>query len=252
MRNRLSFTMVELVFVIAVVGILAAMIARRGDDTSLLSQARDQIISHIRYAQYLALTDDRFIPSMDFIPDSEPLAYREAMVRDWRNSMWRFQIHDLGANSNNNYKGVSYSVYSERPTRNGVWKNQPQGHSIIARDPISNKCLSYISKNNLPNECKNDRDKRLRLKDIFNVVRIEVSSQCGQNKTSETIFFDALGVPYCGSTKGGNKPVKLTEDVRIVIKSGDLLLEGKEAVICVLSQTGAVLYKGEDAQTLCR
>ena len=236
MRNRLSFTMIEVIFVIIIIGIISLGIVRKGGDSSF-RQGRDQIISHLRQTQHLALMDDRFLPSMEFAPADKSQAYKEAITKDWRNSMWRFQIHDLRPNSNNDYVGATYSIYSDRPTDSGVWKNQPQGYALIARNPLNNKCLSYISKNNLPNECKNNRDKRLRLSTVFGIVSMRVSSQCGDNKASETIFFDPLGAPYCGSTKNGSKPVKLTRQAKIVLK-GKLSSEG--AVICIAPETGMI------------
>ena len=54
-----SFTLIELVFVIVVIGILAAVIVPR-IHSNKLQEAANQLVSHIRYTQHLAMIDDRF------------------------------------------------------------------------------------------------------------------------------------------------------------------------------------------------
>ena len=56
--KRPAFTMIELVFVIVVLGILAAMAMPRLD-RDLKQEAADNILSAIRYTQHLALIDDK-------------------------------------------------------------------------------------------------------------------------------------------------------------------------------------------------
>ncbi len=57
-----AFTMLELIFVIVVVGILSFMVAGRFERNSL-REAADQLVSHIRYTQHLAMMDNRFNPN---------------------------------------------------------------------------------------------------------------------------------------------------------------------------------------------
>lgn len=56
--KRLAFTMLELVFVIVVLGIIAALAVPRFD-RDLKQEAADNILSAIRYTQHLALIDNR-------------------------------------------------------------------------------------------------------------------------------------------------------------------------------------------------
>ena len=60
-QNKLTraFTMIELVFVIVIVGIISVMIAPSFDGNNA-RQAADQIVSHIRYTQHLAMMDNKF------------------------------------------------------------------------------------------------------------------------------------------------------------------------------------------------
>jgi prepilin-type N-terminal cleavage/methylation domain-containing protein len=55
--KKSAFTMLELVFVIVVIGILAmAIIPRMDRDT--VYEAAEQLVSHIKYTQHLAMTDN--------------------------------------------------------------------------------------------------------------------------------------------------------------------------------------------------
>lgn len=54
-----AFTMIELVFVIVVIGILAAVIIPN-TRTNPLYEAATQLVSHIRYTQHLGMVDDKF------------------------------------------------------------------------------------------------------------------------------------------------------------------------------------------------
>lgn len=60
--KRFAFSLLELVFVIIVIGILAvlAMPNFRGNP---LQTAAEQVASHIRYTQHLAMVDDKFDPA---------------------------------------------------------------------------------------------------------------------------------------------------------------------------------------------
>ncbi|WP_258030695.1 pilus assembly FimT family protein [Campylobacter concisus] len=63
MKKR-AFTMIELIFVIVVVGILAAiMIPKLNRNAS--REAANQILTHIRYTQHLAMQDDKYVQSVD-------------------------------------------------------------------------------------------------------------------------------------------------------------------------------------------
>lgn len=54
-----AFTMIELIFVIVVIGILAVVVMPRSSSNKL-QEAATQVVSHIRYTQHLAMIDDKF------------------------------------------------------------------------------------------------------------------------------------------------------------------------------------------------
>lgn len=222
---RRGFTMVELVFVIVIVGIIGGLAMRKSSDTSLI-EARNQVISHLRYAQHLAMGDEKFVGNREMAPG----AHAKAETEFWKNRWWRVQFHTIN-NAQEGKVGETYSVYSEAPTSAGKYNGNPAGNSIIARDPLSGLCLSYYTKNNLPDKCKTNRDGNLRLEKRFGISgKVSVKTKecsAGQRK----IFFDGMGAPYCG----GDDPKKLTEAAEITLTKG-----GKSEKICIEAVTGYI------------
>lgn len=95
-----AFTLLELVFVIVIAGILAFVLIPKSSDTKLLESA-NQLISHIRYAQQLALNNDQFDPNDE----------------NWYKKMWRIEFENNGT-----YK---------------VWRGNEAQSNKIAPDPAN-------------------------------------------------------------------------------------------------------------------
>ena len=79
-KQTKAFTMLELVFVIVVLGILAALALPRMD-RDLRQEAADNILSAIRYTQHLALNDDKTNP---FNPN-------------WQQELWTIRFQNDGS-----------------------------------------------------------------------------------------------------------------------------------------------------------
>ena len=95
-----AFTLLELIFVVVIAGILAFVLIPKSSDTKLLESA-NQLISHIRYAQQLALNNDQFDPNDE----------------NWYKKMWRIEFE-----SNGTYK---------------VWRGNEAKSNKIAPDPAN-------------------------------------------------------------------------------------------------------------------
>lgn len=114
MKN--AFTMIELIIVIIVAGILATVALPKMDENNL-NEAIDQVASHIRYTQHLAMQDNRFDPS-------DP---------GWFKERWQILFH-----TNSATKGrFAYTIFSDRV---GVHSGNPE-ESEIAKNPSNSKQL---------------------------------------------------------------------------------------------------------------
>jgi prepilin-type N-terminal cleavage/methylation domain-containing protein len=157
--KRLAFTLLELVFVIIVIGILAVL-AMPSFTINPLQQAAEQVASHIRYTQHLAMVNDVF----------------DEGEQNWHRA--RIQISFRDCNDGRSY----YYIGSDR--------NLNTGHiaeSEAAINPLNNKTMYWLN-----TQCQEDtyptRDPSLLLTDQFGVT---LNSNCGG-----TISFDNTGRPY--------------------------------------------------------
>jgi len=114
MRNKSAFTMIELILVIVVLGILAALAMPRVDRDSR-QEAADNILSAIRYTQHLALMDNKTNPN-------DPL---------WQMTLWQIRFAQNGGEwhyvvaANNNHGANLDRIESAVDPSNGkyMWSN---------------------------------------------------------------------------------------------------------------------------------
>ena len=88
-KQTKAFTMIELIFVIVVLGILAALAMPRLD-RDLRQEAKDNILSAIRYTQHLALNDDKTVPGTA-----------------WQANLWNIVFQSDGSSYTVSSNGVS-------------------------------------------------------------------------------------------------------------------------------------------------
>lgn len=109
-----AFTMMELIFVIVVIGILAVVIMPRTGSNKLY-EAATQVLSHIRYTQHLAMVDDKF-------DTNDTLWFREN---------WQIQFESLTQ--------VGYMIYSDKNHLGNASDDE------LAKDPLSGEAISHAT-----------------------------------------------------------------------------------------------------------
>lgn len=132
-QNKLTraFTMIELVFVIVVVGIISAMIAPSFSGNNA-RQAADQLVSHIRYAQHLAMMDNKF----------------ETSNQNWYKNRWNIDLNTTSYTiSYEQYKNDGSNAgtkYASNPIDPGKFLNPTDTKALNLSDEygvtITNNC----------------------------------------------------------------------------------------------------------------
>ena len=194
-----AFTMLELVFVIVILGILAFVFAN-GWERNTLREAADQIVSHIRYTQHLAMHDDKFDP-------------RDAT---WYRERWQIRFRNLLGE-------IGYVIFSDRDQDANTNTNE------IAVNPLNggrlNGFLDEFKKGNLTASYG------------INNVLTSCLTNDGSLVTANlgSISFDALGRPYRG-VSNATQPFQylLAEDCNITLSNN----RAQSVVITVRRETG--------------
>jgi prepilin-type N-terminal cleavage/methylation domain-containing protein len=218
-----AFTMMELIFVIVVIGILAAVVIPR-TGSNKLNEAAIQVVSHIRYTQHLAMVDDKF----------------DTADSNWYRGRWQI-IFGTSNYTNDKY---AYSIFSDAPTYSG----QPD-KSEMAKNPLdSTRLLSGGYSGTL--HIVTDADEVTKEMNIGQKYGIENIAISGGNTGSSAsrVVFDHLGRPY----RGDISDVSVTSSTSRLANSTIYIkfcLEGctlpnssanndKEVVIAVEPETG--------------
>lgn len=202
-----AFTMLELVMVIVVLGILAALALPRMD-RDLRQEAADNVLSAIRYTQHLALVDDKTDP----------------FDGNWQQKLWT--IHFTTATS-----GSYYTVSSDL-NKSGL----PVEKKETAIDPSNGKYMYHHHNNPIQaNESQN-----VLLGKKYGVGGINLS---GTGCTQKHIAFDQLGRPHNRIGAAANDyNTYMTSDCIITFTMSD----GDTFDINISKETGYAFIVGYD------
>lgn len=193
-----AFTMMELIFVLIVIGILAAIIMPEMKSNNL-REAAIQVISHIRYTQHLAMVDDKF----------------DSKDANWYKKRWQIQF-----NKTIEAKDIwSYTIYSDE-----TLSGNANGVKEIARNPQNSKqymsggAAGFISLNDIK------RNKKMALNETYDIKDVSFLGGCA---AARRITFDHLGRPLFGDPSTANSAYQriITNrcTIRLTHSSGDIV-----------------------------
>ena len=204
-----AFTMIELIFIIVVVGILAAVAIPRIDRDNLIELV-DQVTTHIRYTQQLAMMDNVY----------------DGSDEHWYRGYWRIQFSDSADGGD----GWKYSVYKDLPGYSGNLNSERE----VARDPQNEqRFLTSGASGFSANTDSKKMNKKLNLKNTYDIQKIDFDKNCG----GQTIAFDSKGRPH-GAPQNAKNPydkVLHTPCIITFTDSGDRSIQ-----IAVQPETGFI------------
>jgi len=172
-------TLIELIFVIVVIGILSAVIAPSFTRPTL-SEAANQLVSHIRYTQHLAMVDNKFDPNNQF----------------WYRQRWQLKFQ---AKKIDGQDRVLYTIFNDRPSVVGgiIYNGNAStvvNNNEIAKNPLNpSQLLTGLSSSSQTNS------KEMILNEKYGIEKVEFSTSCNRY-SSNRIIFDYLGRPLFGNS----------------------------------------------------
>ncbi|HSR74047.1 MAG TPA: prepilin-type N-terminal cleavage/methylation domain-containing protein [Sulfurovum sp.] len=212
-KHTKAFTMMELVFVIVVLGILASLALTRMD-RDIRQEAADNILSAIRYTQHLALNDDKTNP----------------FINDWQKSLWTIRFSS---------DGDHYTIGSDVDREGNIDKIE------AAVDPINGK---YIYNNSATPQADESPDIFLNKK--YGITSISITNGCGNPAGTATstlhIAFDNLGRPFRGVSDATNNYDRyINQDCTLTFSAEDAF-PGEPILVNISRETGYAYIVGQE------
>ena len=233
-----AFTMVELVFVIILVGILSFFISE-SLQRNTLQEAADQVISHIRYTQHLAMMDEKFIPNAT-VSHYKNAVQQNKETQFWYKGRWQILFFNVNGETPNN-SFTAYAIFSDSPSTtagNNQYDgnpNQSNNFHEVARNPNDN--MRYLIGANHASFTLGTAflTKNMNLNETYGISQVTFAGGCN---TANRVTFDYLGRPFQGnsstmtSSYGNNRLI--VSDCNITLAKEN----GQNIVITVSPETG--------------
>lgn len=258
--NRSAFSVMELVFVIVIIGIMAGVSIWYLPRTEL-KQAGETMINNLKYTKTLAqlddrqflMRDDKYLDEVRKLSDGEKKTVMKGQMQNIQRGLWQFQFHETtdltGKKPNSTSSAQTYTIYSELASTSEAkpFDGIPMNGDIIAQDPMTKQCISGYSGTNLRN-CTDSYGyaKEARFYDTYQTQVDNIDSKnCSWTKGNTfAIYFDSNGKPYCKVCNEGNI-VALSAPITIKLKR-----KNETAYICITKGgiiEGGVLF-GKDGK----
>ena len=223
MKNKSAFTMIELIFVIIVLGILASLAMERME-RDLKQEASETILSHIRLAQQLALSDNKHLSSDADYSDEWQGGYWTIYFRSCSGSSGSKWLYRVGSNTNADDKLGSGATSIKRIES--------------AINPIDGKYIWTNSCNE--NKVHATETPSTLLTKQFGIENIEHDGGCG----NQYIAFDYLGRPHSSTSYQNNTDFRhiMTEDCNYTFTMSDATTFS----IIIENETGHSYIEGQD------
>jgi prepilin-type N-terminal cleavage/methylation domain-containing protein len=183
---RPSFSMIELIIVIVIIGILA-FVLNFSFQRNYLQEAADEIVTNIRFTQSLALKDDKYQP----FPINNTTAEIDRS-KYWFKQWWQIRF------SQNNNGDYFYEIFSDSPgagSASGVFDKIGNPVSEFAKDPLTGK---YMTGNY---SAKTDQDLNL---SKYNIKLMKFNGKIVNGSHPFRLVFDNFGHVFLDEGISGN------------------------------------------------
>ncbi|PHQ65303.1 MAG: type II/IV secretion system protein [Sulfurimonas sp.] len=211
-----AFTMLELVFVLVVIGILATVMLPQMQSTKLRESAI-QVVSHIRYTQHLSMIDDKF----------------DANDADWYKGRWEILF---GSSVSTNDK-IAYSIYSDDGS--DVSDSSKPNLGELALDPMSSDKYLSGGYSSILNTDDPRANKKMNLGESYNITDVTFTGGCSHSRVKR-LSFDHLGRPLRGTFNTYTASYKSSATIGLIQSACNIVLTSPEGnvTIAIEPETG--------------
>jgi len=228
---KLAFTLIELIFVILIIGILTAVMIPNIENNSL-KQAAQQVAADIRYTQHLALIDDRYD-----VND----ANSTGSVK-WYKTRWQilFSANNGSALNDLGDPKLAYTIFSDKVGSSTGNPNESE-IAIMPGNPSRRMTGGYDTSNALRYWHSDFVGlKRMNLEEQYDISTVSFSAGCSVGGSTR-LAFDYIGRPIKGNLRFDTTPYMngdlIVSDCNITLTHED----GNSIVITVKPETGFVV-----------
>lgn len=224
--KKQAFTMLELLFVLVVIGILAAVIIPR-TSTNPLQEAAIQVASHIRYTQHLAMIDDKY--------DTSRTDVNGKVI--WYKDRWQLNF----SSSEFTGKKVAYTIFADTQG-NGASRGNANEAEIAINPSNANQIMTggYGSAAAINYTKSGFRGmKKLNIGNSYGITSVKMNGGCANSRIS----FDHLGRPMRGDQNTMNSPYNSGGTQRLMTIDCNVVLSNDTAHVTLIIQpeTGYVI-----------
>jgi type II secretory pathway pseudopilin PulG len=215
-----AFTLLEIVFILVIIGVIASTILPR-TSTNSLQEAATQVLAHIRYTQHLALVSDKF-------NSTEPYWYKKRWLIVFSNSVGPDDdvaytiFSDVGGSSTGDpgITGDEIAINPQDPSKKltgGYGSSISPDHSIVTQ--------------------------RLNLTRTYGVTNVSFSGTGCPSSYGTRLNFDHLGRPIkgrLGSSSGSHGNIAAYESDNLITSTCKITIsKGTDnAIITITPETG--------------
>ncbi len=204
--------MIELVFAIVVIGILAALAIPRME-RDLRQEAADNILSAVRYTQHLALLDDKH-------------KFDDAK---WQRAFWQIQFEGCAGG------GLFYTIGSDENYGGDI----DESEAIL--DPANSKRVFWRNTDSCTHGGDSDTSPNIFLTKKYGIASVSGSGGCNG---VQYLGFDHLGRPHVGFSSSG-KPDNASY-MGSACTFAFTLEEGDDIILNIEPETGYAYIVGQE------
>lgn len=218
--GRKAFTLLELVMVIVVLGILAALAIPRME-RDVRQEAAENILSAIRYAKHMALIDNVTNPRQS----------------NWQRSFWRFGVRTCLAAEGD----VFYYVGSDEDMGGNIDNNES------AVDPLNGKIMLGAAGTSCASGSNNNASPNIFITHKYGIKDTNMFANCGGGGTDAARYvgFDHMGRPHVGfsTSTSPDYSTVMTSDCDLTFEFEDSAIP--DLVIRIEKMTGHAYIVGQ-------